>query len=1311
MTHTATPPGVDQFWWMESTGETGDGGGMGRNHLQDILNTFTEIIQQETKNPSYHPSATEYYALIMTTLKSATNIDQNHLKSLLHLLTLLIPQANHQILLSQFQIMVELFSHYLHEIPDKKISLYCLTILGDLLSISEGSDAVWRTQSMLKLLNIFLKAMDDSNEKLQKIGHQKLNHLLERHKQQNVKIARGYVAEFCSTILQSCHRSNYKRSLQVVTFLERSLPSFSSSDISVLFRSCLALQECEQPLLTAQVFRTIDSFFQYPFSPSDSSFQAILPEMFSILINNPPRTPDMESIAFYCTSLASAVAALHRANPSGFWSQSPHPMVQVSALLLSRCESEFSQIHCAVGVALKRIISACLDSSSSPVVKELVSVVEMGSQTILLEHPLGQFIDVVKGILHLRFQHAWIFILDPIRTLFSQLPGHTGKVLLADLVRMVSDIYHAISTGVMTVSTGVDLSVRDTLGAIFRSLTLEHFLALVPFRHANQTLSSDLDTSRDWMINILHANLKLVPCKLQDFLSYVLPVAKDLNAVIRSSRSQSPHRPQLKDSQLSILRTRVIQLWSLFPSFCSSSFGAPVDVVTAFPPLAPILDAVMKDPDYPELLHSVVTGLTALATSVKEKYPVPLPPALPKDLEVLQSVGAPVFIPSLLSILEGVDVSTDSTKFQPAVTCVSAWAAVAAPGLVTKVSKRLIQLLLSSTNAESTNESTASSWLAVILALIPYQTEQMIMLLYRTIKPLLSVHESVSMQKRAYKVLHGLLLSQSNCLFKLEPKHQILAQISDSLLTCHVSARHIRLFCVASLIEGIVAEEKALPSGTDQLSQACASVFCETLICLKDANKKSRDGALSLLKVIYAALPPQLVLPHLFAGIVGETPAMRSASILGLTLLVKSTQAKVRQKFSNPEDESDEEEAGQDGSSPPRLNQEELMAQYNDLLTSITQLLPTVLLLLKEESIEETRAILSFTKMCVSVIPRDTLLELLPVIVESILVDNLGSGSEDGKLKAKFSAKIRSLVRKAWQRVGEDAIRPLLPAGDAALLDYIQRQGRRTISKRERRQKKSGAKGSEDGDESNEDSDSDDSEEEEGRQEETKRGKKPTRTKAIRASDFVGAGLPSSLQDLLEDQTAPGGKKSRGAESTAAGGDADEDEEYHVQFSKDGRVMLVPKESKTVVAHSAQTAAEGMELELGGEKAANRFQSDKEDKKESSKKRTREPGEEYRSKKAGGDVWRKGMLEPHAYIPLDARMLTKKNEKNAISHLGIAVQNATKRRLKESLASASSAPYDPNLSGGLGSKKVSTMLSRNQRRAQIKGQTQGHRKK
>jgi ribosomal RNA-processing protein 12 len=54
-------------------------------------------------------------------------------------------------------------------------------------------------------------------------------------------------------------------------------------------------------------------------------------------------------------------------------------------------------------------------------------------------------------------------------------------------------------------------------------------------------------------------------------------------------------------------------------------------------------------------------------------------------------------------------------------------------------------------------------------------------------------------------------------------------------------------------------------------------------------------------------------------------------------------------------------------------------------------------------------------------------------------------------------------------------------------------------------------------------------------------------------------------------------------------------------------------------------------------------------------------GEEYKAKNAGGDVWKKGMLEPHAYVPLDGRMLTKKNTDKAVNHFSQLMQNSRER--------------------------------------------------
>lgn len=50
----------------------------------------------------------------------------------------------------------------------------------------------------------------------------------------------------------------------------------------------------------------------------------------------------------------------------------------------------------------------------------------------------------------------------------------------------------------------------------------------------------------------------------------------------------------------------------------------------------------------------------------------------------------------------------------------------------------------------------------------------------------------------------------------------------------------------------------------------------------------------------------------------------------------------------------------------------------------------------------------------------------------------------------------------------------------------------------------------------------------------------------------------------------------------------------------------------------------------------------KKNKLDSKKKKFGTPGAEYRSKKAGGDVKRKGLPDPYAYLPLQKNMLNRR---------------------------------------------------------------------
>jgi len=218
-------------------------------------------------------------------------------------------------------------------------------------------------------------------------------------------------------------------------------------------------------------------------------------------------------------------------------------------------------------------------------------------------------------------------------------------------------------------------------------------------------------------------------------------------------------------------------------------------------------------------------------------------------------------------------------------------------------------------------------------------------------------------------------------------------------------------------------------------------------------------------------------------------------------------------------------------------------------------------------------------------------------------------------------------------------------------------------------------------------------EEEEGKQ----RGKAAhVRPKATKATDFIAEGLPTSLDDLLEDQTTKavvGSARTKGSrEKESANGEAEDDGEgFTVKVTKEGRVVVVEKEvprpSKSKGSESEMDVQEEKDLSVQALKEAASGKGSG-----TTKKRAREPGEEYRSQKSGGDVWKKGMLEPHAFFPLDAKLLTKKNEKAAVAHVGIAVQSANKRRRMHGGDS------------GLASrgKKVSTMVGRKQRIAMMK---------
>ena len=134
-------------------------------------------------------------------------------------------------------------------------------------------------------------------------------------------------------------------------------------------------------------------------------------------------------------------------------------------------------------------------------------------------------------------------------------------------------------------------------------------------------------------------------------------------------------------------RSRVIQLWSLLPAFCSH----PVDIATSFANLAPILANALQDAKLPELLNLICQSLQLLVQAVQDS-------GNEKDLEALSTLSKK-FLPTLFTILDNTSPEDPSNglKIRALSDTISAYALIAPTAFVASLFKKLVQKMLEAT--------------------------------------------------------------------------------------------------------------------------------------------------------------------------------------------------------------------------------------------------------------------------------------------------------------------------------------------------------------------------------------------------------------------------------------------------------------------------------------------------------------------------------------------------------------------------------------------------------------------------------------
>ncbi|KAF3792282.1 RRP12-like protein [Nymphaea thermarum] len=843
------------------------------------------------------------------------------------------------------------------------------------------------------------------------------------------------------------------------------------------------------------------------------------------------------------------------------------------------------------------------------------------------------------------------------------------------------------------------LSLHKCLGSALGAMGPENFLSILPLKF-NVEDPSQVDV---WLLPILKQHT--VGGRLSFYIHTILNSALTLKQ--KSEMLEKDGRVVSSRNMAGL----VYSFWSLLPSFCNY----PMDTAHSFGSLAkPLLEALNREPELRGLICSSLqiliqqnkaaasgntnhldSELQEISVSTQRVRSHYTPEVAAGNLEVLGS-----FCQNFLSVLFKIFEESPEDDGGWLQSTIGEMASISDKKVVKRFFKAtMVKLLKVTQKAGEQGHSTESNSMQIDdsagndgadlararlldlgASLLPALDAESVDLLYLAIKPALQDKSSL-VQKKAYKVL-SLILRQSEE-FLLRNADEVLKLMIQVLPDCHFSAKRHRLESLYSLIVHFSKD-----SSEQKRRDIIGSFLTEIILSLKETNIKTRNRAYDLLVKIGHAYGDAehggtrdnlLQFFNMVVGCLGgKTPQMISAAVKGLARLAY---------------------------------------EFSDLVTAVSNLLPSAFLLLQSKNREIIKvrppryifrcACTAFTFLLNAVAVLLTCyvqadLGLMKVLVAKLQADGLQvhlKSMVEGLLNWKddtknhFKAKVKFLLEMLVRKCGIDAVRAVMPEEHMKLLNNI----RKTKERKERSQ----AAKSEDGTKSFRsratterlsrwshtnifsdvgDGDGSDDETMGRRTAASRRSSKAasgamSKTVSSRSGRARRSGkmLPQDSLDrsesddplnLLDQQKTTSVLRSLKNRKRKAESD-DEPE-----FTADGRLMIQTEDKPRKQKEPEADSDDEMDVKSQKSRQSSKSKS-AQAKRQKSSSGWAYTGSEYGTRKAAGDVNKKDRLEPYAYWPLDRKMLNRREERKSAARRGLAsVTKLTKKLEGKSVASA-----------------------------------------
>ncbi|KAG0362438.1 hypothetical protein BGZ54_008630 [Gamsiella multidivaricata] len=1229
-------------------------------------------VEETLREQGAEITPTAYFATLMSLLdqqKDDPEVEEMR-AAILNLLAVIFPNVPVSVLRSQYTATLSVFTTIMAlQPPPTAPSLRSLITCLEHLLIAQDT-ATWNQTTTLKALQTLLVLSLDSRPKPRKRAQEAVRNIVTRpplmmlvHPGMKVVVqttlqflkesGNGVVGAAGSKDKDSATQM-ILHTLQLVRMVGKAWPV---EQFLPLCDILLHLPKLNNPYLTSSAFQVFESLLstkespdvpavvhqedvtnQTPVETMDQIVSRLekITQVMSAVLELKPSANDATLMPLWLDVVRAGFVESARLQgkmkAAGHGAQIPQeaavPIVQLFKVIFPNLESSNPvSVHNSTVDCLKQLITHCItDEMIDIAVQDMKKNRGQQPESKKKRSVIDTISTIIKGGFDIRFQSSWLGILDILKTLFERL-NHAANPLLVSFLPIIDELRF---TPAFTQKAHLDIVLSTAIGTVGPRI----FLDTLPLNIDNP---EERKRGRAWLLPLLKSSV--TNTELEYFASTLIPLADRLN----QKAQECTENGMMKK----VYETLIGQVWSLVSGFCD----LPVDMELAFnKELAERFSNVLYSvPDLRPVLCQALTSLVvrnqAIIASTESDVVLERKYLMSKDeaannIALLQQYARPY-----LMVFFNIFQATLPQFRGYLLEVMRMYLSISTPqDLQQTFSAVLAQLNTALTTVQTPIQQggappASHNLMDLADIMVPYVDGPSMVGLYQTVASLFANDADAALQKKAYKIVNSMAETETGRIVLKANLEELMRNILDTTAAATATAKRARLSLIGQVI--------TLLEPTDLYF--VPSILSEVVVATKEVNEKTRDVAYALLVAMGHKMKAGGIISTERVGDMEGAPSETQASISEYFTMVT---------------------AGLAGTTPHMVSaaitslSRLLFEFHKDLDPSmVSEMIGTMHLFVNSSNREIVKSALGFIK--VTTVSLDV--EIVRPHLQEIVSGMIRWSHEH---KGHFKVKVRHILERLVRRFGYDDVVVFVPEADKKLLINIKKRRERA-----KRNKKNGSSAM----------DMDGEEDEDAEEESSKKSNKPLYMQTTFGSAYEDAlyGSESDLSDDDDDDEEghnEGKTSQKKSSKKKQGADAwiKEDGDTPLDFldrtvvsrvtashpstqtarkvkdlssafktSSDGKLVINESESENEGgAEEEEVDEETMQLDqaennyLESLKSLDGFTRGQGGPGPIRSKGMKEQrpnkilGQEFKAKKAGGDVKKKGRVDPYAYVPL-----------------------------------------------------------------------------